>query len=153
MKPIDRPFRFTLDFCVVWALLAVPAFLFIRPADIGPWYSEVAALILLPLFATFVLYGPVLLARQMIRSGSHGWFVARVLLSILLFATLLLGGLWLSERYTETRARYLAFILSAFATAYLHWRLRHEEGAQPARCSEPGDDASVASRKPVAPGH
>jgi len=55
MQPIDRPFRFTLDFAIVWLLLAVPAFLVIRRADMGPWYSEAAAVLLLSLFATFVL--------------------------------------------------------------------------------------------------
>ena len=129
MQPIDRPFRFTLDFGVVWVLLAVPAFFLIRGADLGPWYSQVAALILLPLFATFVLYGPVLLARQIFRSGSRGSFVARVLLSILLFGVLLFGGLWLSGHYTEKGARLLAFAFSSFATAYLHWRLRQEPRA------------------------
>ena len=124
MQPIDPPFRFTLNFCVVWALLAIPTLFLIRGAEIGPWYSAAAALILSSLFATFVLYGPVLLARQIGRSGSRGWFVVRLLLSILLLALLLFGGLWISGRYTETRAQELAFILSAFATAYLYWRLQ-----------------------------
>jgi hypothetical protein len=129
MQPIDRPFRFTLDFGVVWALLAVPTFFLIRRADIGPWFSQVAVLILLPLFAAFILYGPVLLTRQIFRSHSRGWLVARVLLSIFMFAVLLFGGLWISGYYTETLARILAFTFSSFATAYLHWRLRHESCA------------------------
>ena len=81
MQPVDRPFRFTLDFVVVWVLLAVPTFFLIRSGDVGPWYSQIAVLILLPLIATFVLYGPVLLTRQIFRSGSRGGFVARVFLS------------------------------------------------------------------------
>jgi hypothetical protein len=131
MQPIDRPFRFTLDFIVVWVLLAVPTFLLLRHADIGPWYSQLAALILLPLFATFVLYGPVLLTRQIFRSGSRGGFVGRVFLSILLFAVLVFGGLWVSGYYTELRAQIMAFVFSSVATAYLHLRLRHEPWAQP----------------------
>jgi hypothetical protein len=129
MQPIDRPFRFTLDFSVVWVLLAVPTFFLTRRIDMGPWFSQLAVLILLPLFATFVLYGPVLLARQIFRSGSRGWFVARVLLSILMFTVLLFGGLLLSGYYTEGRARIYAFACSGFATAYLNWRLRHEPRA------------------------
>ena len=82
MQAIDRPFRFTWDFCVVWACLAVPAFFLMRQHDVGPWYSEGAFLILVPLFASFVLYGPVLLVHQVIRSGARGWFVARIFLSI-----------------------------------------------------------------------
>ena len=137
-----------LDFGVVWALLAVPTFFLIRPADIGPWYSETAALILLPLFATFVLYGPVLLARQIICSGSHGWFVARVLLSIVMFALLLFGGLFLSGKYTETGARLLAFVFSAFATAYLHWRLRHEPSAQPVGAANRSQPIGAETNRP-----
>jgi uncharacterized membrane protein len=130
MHPIDRPFRFTLDFCAVWAMLAIPTCFLIRGAKISPWYSDGAALILFPLFCTFVRYGPVLLARQIVRSGSHGWFVARVLLSILIFAILVFGGLCLSGAYTETKSHYLAFSVPAFAIVYLHWRLRREPSAQ-----------------------
>ena len=127
MQAIDRPFRFTWDFCVVWALLVVPVFLLTRSRDVGPWYSEAALLILAPLFATFVLYGPVLLVRQVVHSGSRGWFVLRLFLAVLLAAVLLFGGLRLSGVYTESRARILGFVFTAVATAYLSWRLeRHE---------------------------
>jgi hypothetical protein len=127
MQSIDRPFRFTWDFCVVWALLLVPVFFLTRSHNIGPWYSEAALLILAPMFATFVLYGPVLLAQQMIRSGSRGRFVFRVFLSILLAAILLFGGLLLSGVYTESRARILGFVFTAVATVYLSWRLERYE--------------------------
>ena len=124
MQTIDRPFRFTLDFCVVWALLTVPAFLLTRRMDIGPWYSDCAFLIVVPLFATFALYGPGLLMRQFVRSGSRGWFVARVFLSVVLVAILLFGGLLVSGFYTESRSRILAFVFMAAATVYLNWRLK-----------------------------
>jgi hypothetical protein len=124
MQPIDRPFRFTLDFCVVWALLAVPAFFMIRTADIGPWISKVAALIVLSLFATFVIYGPVLLARVIIRSGSHGWFVARVLVSILLAVGVYAAILFFTGHADTVPWR--TGVLSCIAIAYLHWRLGHE---------------------------
>ena len=127
MQPIDRPFRITLDFAVVWALLAVPAFLVVRRGDIGPWYSQVAALVLLPLFATFVLYGPVLLARQIIRSGTRGWFALRVLLSVLLGAVLFAAVLLFTGH--GEHAAHWAGTASFVATVYLHWRLRDERGA------------------------
>jgi hypothetical protein len=123
MQPIDRPFRFTLDFCIVWALLAVPTFLLTRHSDfVSPWYSYAGVLILLPLFAAFVLYGPVLLVRQIIRSGSRGSFVMRIFISLLLVAVLIFGGLYLSGFYTESRARLLAFIFAGVATIFLSWR-------------------------------
>ena len=122
MQPIDKPFRFTWDFCVVWALLVVPVFLLTRHMDFHPWYSYAAILILLPLFSALVLYGPVLLVRQIFHSGSRGWFVARMFLAMLLVAVLLFGGLFLSGFYTESRARFLAFIFAATATIFLSWR-------------------------------
>jgi hypothetical protein len=122
MEPIDRPFRFTLDFSVVWVLLAVPTFFLIRRTDIGPWFSQVAVLILLPLFAAFVLYGPVLLARQIIRSGSRGWLVARVFISILLVTILLFVGLYVSGHGRDVSGIW-GGVAACVATIYLHRRL------------------------------
>ena len=122
MQPIDRPFRFTWDFCVVWALLALATFFLMRQQTfLGPWYSYAALLILASLFETFVLYGPVLLARQVIRSEAHGRFVLRVLAFMVATAGLLLGGLLLTGNYTEHRANVLALIFTLGATVYLSW--------------------------------
>ena len=123
MQPIDKPFRFTWDFCVVWLLLAVPTYLLTRSSNFGPWYSYAGILILVPLFAAFAIYGPVLLVRQIIRSGSRGRFVAQTFLAILLVAALVFGGLLASGFYTESRARILAFFFSGAATLFLNWRL------------------------------
>jgi len=90
--------------------------------DLGPWYSYCGCIILVSLFATFVLYGPVLLSRQIVRSGTHGWFVLRVLISILLVGVLLFVGLLVSGFYSRSNARILAFFFVAAATVYLHWR-------------------------------
>jgi hypothetical protein len=127
MQPIDRPFRFTVDFAVVWVVLAVPGYLLISRTDIGPWYSQAAALVLLPLFAAFVLYGPVLLARQIIRSGARGWFVLRVLVSVVLMAVFLAAVLFFTGH--GEHAAYWTGTASFVATVYLHWRLRDERGA------------------------
>jgi len=123
MQAVDRPFRFTWDFCVVWLVLVVPTFLLTRRHDFGPWYSQVAFLVLVPLFATFLLYGPVLLVRQAVRSGSRGWVVARLFLSVVIVAVLLFGGLLLSGSYTESTGGIFAFVFTAAATVYLSWRL------------------------------
>lgn len=122
MEPIDRPFRFTWDFCLVWALLVLPTFLITHGLDLGPWYSYGAILILLPLFATFALYGPILIARQVVRSGAHGSGVLRILISIILAAVLLFVGLFVSGFYSQGNARILAFFFVAAAVIYLHWR-------------------------------
>ena len=123
MQPIDRPFRFTLDFAVVWVLLGVPAFFFIRRVDTdSPWYSQAAELVLLPLFATFVLYGPILLASQIVRSGTRGLFVLRVLLSALLAAVFFAAVLLVTGHGEDST--YLAGTATLVAIAYLEWRLR-----------------------------
>jgi len=124
MEPIDRPFRLTWDFCIVWALLAAATFLLTRRTDFNnPWYSYAAFLILLPLFATFVLYGPVLLARQIIRSGSRGRFIAQMLLALFLAAVMLFGALYFSGYYTESRAWLLVYLIWPLATVFLSWRM------------------------------
>jgi ABC-type multidrug transport system permease subunit len=122
MQPIDRPFRFTPDFCVVWALLALPAFFLIRGSDSGPGYSQAAAVILLSLFATILVYGPVLLARQIVHSGRRGWFVLRVLLSILFAVFLFAGVLIITGQVEHIWSGIVAFV----AIVYLHWRLRQD---------------------------
>ena len=126
MRAIDRPYRFTWHFVVVWALLVVPTFFLVRGHDVGPWYSKGALLIVVPLFATFVLYGPVLL-MQVIRSGSRGWFVVRVFFSIVFAEALLFGGLVVSGFYTESMASIVGFLFTAVATAYLNGRLERGE--------------------------
>jgi hypothetical protein len=124
MEPIDRPFRFTWDFCVAWLLLSIPALIFVlsRWWNFGAWYSDAAFIIVVPFIATFFVYGPILFLRQIIRSGSRGWFVTRVFLAILLVAVLLFGGLYFSGFYTESRAQILAFFFVGAATVFLSWR-------------------------------
>ena len=122
MEPIDRPFRFTWDFCVVWALLLVPILFFACRWDLGPWYSYCAFVIVVPFIATFFIYGPVLLARQIIRSGSRGWFVARVLISVLIVLTLFFGVLYISGHGRDVSSLW-GGIAAFVATAFLQRRL------------------------------
>ncbi len=123
MQPIDRPFRFTLDFCSVWLVLAVPTYFVTRRWDIQePIWAFCIFVVLLSLFATFCIYGPVMLARQIIHSGSHGWFVARVLLSILLVTGLFFGGLYISGHGKDVSSIWSG-VAAFVATIYLQWRL------------------------------
>ena len=122
MQPIDRPFRFTLDICVVWLLLLLPAYLLLRHSDM--WHArweDYIILTLVSLFATFLIYGPVLLVRQIIRSGSRGWFVARVFLSILLVTILFFVGLYISGHGKDVSGLW-GGIAACAATIYLHLR-------------------------------
>jgi hypothetical protein len=128
MQPIDQPFRPTWDFCVAWVLLALATFAMTHQmiAD-ETWYAYCAILILLSLFATIILYGPVLLARQIIRSGSRGWFVARVLVSVLLAAVLFAAIMFYTGH--GDHASWWSGSAGFIAIAYLHWRLRDEPHA------------------------
>lgn len=124
MKPIDRPFRFSWDFCIVWAFLAVVTLLLTSRSELAETrLSYIAILILLPFFGTFILYGPVLLARQIVRSGERGWFVARVLVSILLAAFLFAAILFFTGH--GDHSSWWCGAASCAAIAYLHWRLRN----------------------------
>jgi len=122
MEAVDRPFRFTWDFCFVWAVLAVPVYFLALHFELDPWYSVWAFTIVGSLFAVFALYGPVLFMRQVIRSGSRGWFIFRTLLAIVVTTAMLLAVLIVSGYYTEVSGHFLAFIFGAAVTAFLSWR-------------------------------
>ena len=125
MNEIDKPFRFTWDFCIVWGFLAIPTAILTRRLDWGEWYSDTALVIIISLFATFALYGPVLLFRQVVRSGSRGRLAVRILLSLVLVGAVFFGGLVISGFYTEESARIVAFFFVAAATAFLNWRMSY----------------------------
>lgn len=122
MQPIDKPFRFSWDFCIVWALLFVPVSLLARHLESGPWYSFWAFTVLGSLYAVFIVYGPVLFMQQVVRSGSRGWFVLRAFLSIIVTAIMLLAVLYCSGCYTEERGHIFACLFTFAATGYLSWR-------------------------------
>jgi hypothetical protein len=122
MEPIDRPFRSTRDFCIVWIMLAVPVFFLARKWDsLNAVWSTCILTVLLSLFATFFIYGPVLLRRQIIRSGSRGWFVVRVAITIVLVVALFLFGFSILGHSGDIPF-WLVAIVSTVATFYLHWR-------------------------------
>jgi hypothetical protein len=113
MEEIDKPFRPKLDFFIAWALLAVAIAILAPQAELGSWYSVVSFVIVASLLGTFVLYGPVILFRQVIGSGLRGRFVLRVFLSIIVVAILAFGGFSLSGYYSESRASIAGFVFCA----------------------------------------
>jgi hypothetical protein len=121
MQPIDKPFRFMWDFCAVWALLTMTILFLSWRWDIGPWFSYLAFIIVTPFIATFFIYGPVLLARQVIRSGSRGWFVARVFFSTLFVLILFFIGLYVFGHGKDISSIW-GGIAACVATVYLQWR-------------------------------
>jgi hypothetical protein len=122
MQPIDRPFRFTMDFCIVWLALAVPTFfLALRWDTLHTAWSCSILTVLFSLLATFFIYGPVFLARQIIRSGSRGWFVARVFVTIVLVIALFFSVLTFLGHGRDVPSLW-AFVVAGVAGAYLHWR-------------------------------
>jgi hypothetical protein len=128
MSEIDKPFRFTWDFCLIWATLAVAIWFLSRHMDLATWYSYGAFIIVASLFSTFSIYGPVLLTRQVIRSGSRGSFVLRVFISTVLVLCLLFTVWFISGFWTEMRGHLAGCVLAASATLYLYWRIDNQPG-------------------------
>jgi len=84
------------------------------------WYDFIF-LLFVSVFATFLIYGPVLLVRQIIRSGSRGRFVARVFLSILLATGLFFGVLYVLGHGKDVSGLW-GGVAAGVACFYLHWR-------------------------------
>ena len=122
MQPIDRPFRFTRDFCVVWALLAVVIYFVARRWDLGSWYSQAAFFVVVPFIATFFVYGPVLLVRQVMQSGARGWLVARVFITTVLVVALFFAVLHYLRPGKDIPEIWVALVSTA-AVVYLDWRI------------------------------
>ena len=71
----------------MWTLLAIPTYFLSRNMDLVTWYSHIAFIVVVSLFATFVSYGPILLAKQIKRSGSYGYHILKVLLLIVFYSS------------------------------------------------------------------
>jgi predicted permease len=88
------------------------------------WHSrwdDYIFLLFVSLFCTFLIYGPVLLVRQIVRSGSRGSFVARVFLSILLVTILFFIGLYISGHGKDVSGLW-GGVAAGVAIFYLHLR-------------------------------
>ena len=113
----------------MWVFLAAVMFFMTHRSELAElpvaYYAE---LILVPLFSTFILYGPVLLARQIIRSGSRGWFVARVFISVVLAVGAFCFILYVTG-HGDNHSQMWSGIAISVALTYLHWRLRDETNA------------------------
>jgi membrane associated rhomboid family serine protease len=60
------------------------------------------------------------------RSGSRGWFVLQVFISIILVLCLFFTVWFVSGYWTETSGHLAGFLLAAAATVYLHWRIGNQ---------------------------
>jgi hypothetical protein len=113
----------------VWALFGLGTLWLTRgmQRDEG-WFAYPAIVILVSLFSTIILYGPVLLARQIIRSGSRGWFVLRVLISTFLGLALFCAILFFTGHGNNSSEMWSGLAIAG-AMTYLHWRLRDDPHA------------------------
>jgi hypothetical protein len=117
MEEIDRPFRPQWDFLVVWAFLTLGAVLYQviyhgRYIDEGdPWWSKIAFLIVVPLIATFFVYGPILFIRQIVRSGARGRFVFRAWLTVCVSIAIAAAVLYWSGIYSDFGPFYMGIVL------------------------------------------
>jgi hypothetical protein len=97
MMEIDKPFRISRRFAIVWACLGVSVGVLVFRRYHGMLYEKLIVTLLGSLYATFCLYGPILLARQVIRSGGRGWFVLQVLFTIIVGLVLIFGVIALAN--------------------------------------------------------
>lgn len=124
MRPIDQEFRPRKDFFVAWFLIAVVAVIIGRPWSFDlPWFSKVAWILVVPFILTFFIYGPALLARQIIHSGTRGWFVFRTALAVIVGAALILGTLHLAGLQGSPFGQMVKVGVSAIAIIVLDVRI------------------------------
>jgi hypothetical protein len=101
MDEIDKPFRPKWDFFLVWAVLTVPAFVFRDRLNSGlPWYSVLSFVVMGPFLLTLFGYGPILLSRQIIKSGARGRYVAWHFVFIFV-PTILVCGILLLTNHSD----------------------------------------------------
>ncbi len=122
--PIDRPFRLTVPFCLVWALVAYPAYLLVHKSEPAYWIDEVAEFILFSVFLTFVLYGSVLLVWQIISSGPRGLHIGILLLSYLFLCSLFVCGLIYFGLCPPDAVGRMGSVLFTFATIFIRSKLK-----------------------------
>lgn len=124
MTEIDKPFRVTWSFGIVWACLAGAVGLLVFRHYEGMLYEKLVITLLGSLYATFCLYGPILLARQIARSGGRGKFVLGVFLAIIVGLALVLGGLAVCGHGTISEDSI--FLVTVFVIANLNeWLGNH----------------------------
>ena len=124
MKPIDAQFRPKMDFFVAWFLIALASVTFAQPWNDGlPWFSTVAWILVVPFILTFFIYGPILLMREVIRSGSRGWLVFREFLSITLALVIYTGAVLITGKNSASSGHLSGFALTWIAINYLNRRI------------------------------
>jgi hypothetical protein len=97
------------------------------------------AVIGLPLVTSLALYGPVLLSRHIVHSSVPGWFMIRILLSILVLAGLFFAVVWFSGNNLQLHETIVVFAALQVGVVYLHWRLKNKRTYyDPLRDGDPG---------------
>ncbi|MCX7007850.1 MAG: hypothetical protein NTY53_11495 [Kiritimatiellaeota bacterium] len=120
MEEIDKPFRLSADFVVAWILIAIATCLITHPWKFDlPLYSIISYVLVVPFLFTFVIYGPVLLMRQVLRSGRRGWFVGGVFLQIIVAIGCLLGVM----EYFGLARKIHGALFSGLAVIYLNYQI------------------------------
>jgi hypothetical protein len=129
MSEIDNPFKPKGDFFLCWFLLLVPTCFLLEKYDFASeWYSRLALAIGASLLFVFLLYGPVLLFKQVKSSGTRGVLVFHAFLSslgLVAIAVIIIYSMDLQSR-NETWARLTILGTSAIANFYLIWKARRD---------------------------
>jgi hypothetical protein len=123
MEEIDKPFRPRWDFILVWAILAISIFIYRDKFNDGlPWYSVMAFVIVVPFILTFFVYGPMLLVRQVIKSGSRGRFVLADFFLLLGPAIVICGVLLITGYDRVAKGMVFPLLFFGIFCSLLHYK-------------------------------
>jgi hypothetical protein len=112
----------------------MPTFLLVQKYVAGSyWYSNFALAIIVSLFLDFLLYGPVLLLRQIRSSGTRGYFMLRVVVSVLMFIVIAVAVMYFGNLSSKEEgwARFAILSIAAVASFYVNYRISCQEKEEP----------------------
>ena len=117
MKPIEKQYRFTWDFYILWILIALGIILIAKPWQFDMHIvSKVAVTIGMPFILAIVLHTFIHFIIAIVQSGSYGFLVLYRFLIFLFSMGLIFGVLLITGLYTESRARFFGFVFALLST-------------------------------------
>jgi len=114
---VDKPFQISRGFAIIWLCLGVVVGFLVFRQSRDPLYHKLIYTLLGSLYATFCLYGPILFARQVARSGRRGAFVLKVFLAIIASLALVWGSVTIFGE-ESVLSRISTFLFALFFLQY-----------------------------------
>ena len=112
-----------MAFVIVWGFLLAAALNLLPRWDGQSSFERYELAFVSSLFATFVFELVWLFLREICTSGSRGLLIARLFVSVVFVAAILLAGMYWFGFYTEPRGHIFGFVFTAAAILYVRSRL------------------------------